>query len=82
MVTAMARRSKQAVAAALRGHKEINLRAMKLLDPGGILVTTSCSYHLDDATFLKMREDAAADARVRCWILAVRTQAGDHPEQR
>ncbi|MFQ5656518.1 MAG: class I SAM-dependent rRNA methyltransferase [Candidatus Methylomirabilales bacterium] len=70
-------KSKQAVAPALRGYKEINLRALKLLSPGGILATSSC--HLSEATFLKMLEDAVADARVRCRILAVRTQAGDHP---
>ncbi len=72
-------KSKAAVAAALRGYKEINLRAMKLLSPGGILVTSSCSYHLSEATFVKMLEDAAADARVQCRTLAVRTQAADHP---
>ncbi|MFQ5532731.1 MAG: class I SAM-dependent rRNA methyltransferase [Candidatus Methylomirabilales bacterium] len=72
-------KSKTAVASALRGYKEINLRALKLLNPSGILATSSCSYHLSEAAFLKMLEDAAADARVRCRILAVRTQAGDHP---
>ncbi len=72
-------KSKEAVLSALRGYKEINLRAMKLLDPGGILVTSSCSYHVSEATFLEMLQDAAADARVRCRILAIRTQASDHP---
>ncbi|MFQ5847994.1 MAG: class I SAM-dependent rRNA methyltransferase [Candidatus Methylomirabilales bacterium] len=72
-------KSKEAVAGALRGYKEINLRAMKLVRPAGILVTSSCSYHLTAAAFLAMLEDAAADARVRCRILAVRTQARDHP---
>lgn len=72
-------KSKDAVAAALRGYKEINLRAMKLLTPGGILATASCSYHLDEAAFLKMLEEAAADAKVRCRVLEVRTQARDHP---
>jgi len=72
-------KSKEAVAGALRGYKEINLRAMKLLAPGGILATSSCSYHLGEETFLRMLEDAAADARVRCRILAVRGQSGDHP---
>ena len=52
---------------------------MKLLGPGGILVTSSCSYHLSEATFLEILADAAADARIRHRILAVRTQAGDHP---
>lgn len=72
-------KSKQAVAGALRGYKEINLRAMKLLRPGGVLVTSSCSYHVSEAIFLQMLEDAAADARIQCRILAVRTQSDDHP---
>lgn len=72
-------KSKEAVAGALRGYKEINLRALKLLRPGGILVTSSCSYHISEATFLEMLEDAAADAKVRCRIRSVRTQSEDHP---
>ncbi len=72
-------KSRDAVVGALRGYKEINLRAMKLLRPGGILVTSSCSYHVSEVTFLKMLEDAATDARVQCRILAVRAQAADHP---
>ncbi|MEE8281990.1 MAG: class I SAM-dependent rRNA methyltransferase [candidate division NC10 bacterium] len=72
-------KSKEAVAGALRGYKEINLRAMKLLRPGGILVTSSCSYHVSEATFLDMLQDAAGDARLRYRILAVRSQSGDHP---
>src|SRR3989304_3305247 len=55
-------KGKEAVAGALRGYKEINLRAMKLLGPGGILVTCSCSYHVDAPTFLAMPRAAAADA--------------------
>lgn len=72
-------KSKEAVAGALRGYKEINLRAMKLLRPGGVLVTSSCSYHVSEATFLQMLEDAAADAKIQCRILAVRAQSADHP---
>lgn len=72
-------KSKEALPGALRGYKEINLRAMKLLNTGGILVTSSCSYHLNEATFLKLLGDAAADAKVQCRILAIRTQATDHP---
>jgi 23S rRNA (cytosine1962-C5)-methyltransferase len=72
-------KSKAAVAAALRGYKEINLRAMKLLNPGGVLITASCSYHLDEDTFLDMLEEAASDAKGRFRILEVRTQAKDHP---
>lgn len=72
-------KSKEALPGALRGYKEINLRAMKLLNTGGILVTSSCSYHLSEATFLQMLEDAATDAKIQCRILAIRTQAPDHP---
>ncbi len=64
---------------ALRGYKEINLRAMKLLGPGGILVTCSCSYHVDAATFLDMLRLAAADAHREFHLRELRTQATDHP---
>lgn len=72
-------RSRDAVAGALRGYKEINLRAMKLLRPGGILVTCSCSYHLDQETFLGVLQAAAADAGRRFHLRDYRTQARDHP---
>jgi 23S rRNA (cytosine1962-C5)-methyltransferase len=72
-------KGKEAVAGALRGYKEINLRAMKLLGPGGILVTCSCSYHVDAATFLDMLRTAAADAHKEFRLVALRTQARDHP---
>ena len=68
-----------ALAGALRGYNEINLRAMKLLDRGGTLVTCSCSYHVDAATFLDMLRSAAADARREFRLLELRTQAADHP---
>ena len=65
---------------ARRAYKEINLRAMKLLNPGGILITCSCSYHLSRELFEETLRSAAADAgrtlRVREW----RGQAADHPE--
>jgi 23S rRNA (cytosine1962-C5)-methyltransferase len=72
-------KGKETVGGALRGYKEINLRAMRLLRPGGILITCSCSYHIDEATFLTMLEEAAADAHCRMRVLAVRRQAADHP---
>ncbi len=72
-------KGREAVAGALRGYKEINLRAMKLLAPGGILVTCSCSYHVDAATFMDMLRSAAADARREFRLLESRTQCGDHP---
>ncbi len=64
---------------ALRGYKEINLRAFKLLAPGGRLVTSSCSYHLSEVRFGLMLREAAADAHRRVRILARRGQAIDHP---
>ena len=68
-----------ALAGALRGYKEINLRAMKLLAPGGILVTCSCSYHVDAPAFLEMLRGAAADAHREFRLRELRTQAADHP---
>ncbi len=65
---------------ALRGYKEINLRAMRLLAPGGILCTFSCSYHVDRSAFRAMLVSAATDAgRTMRWI-ENRGQALDHPE--
>ena len=72
-------KGRDALAGALRGYNEINLRAMKLLDRGGTLVTCSCSYHVDAATFLDMLRSAAADARREFRLLELRTQAADHP---
>jgi 23S rRNA (cytosine1962-C5)-methyltransferase len=72
-------RSKRTLAAALRGYKELNLRALKMLRPGGILVTCSCSYHVSEADFLEMLTSAANDARRRMFILEKRGQAKDHP---
>lgn len=71
---------RDAVQKALRGYKEINLRAMRLLKPGGHLCSFSCSFHIGTALFREMLEDAAADAgRPMRWIEA-RGQAADHPE--
>lgn len=72
-------KGREALAGALRGYNEINLRAMKLLDRGGILVTCSCSYHVDAGTFLDMLRSAAADAHREFRLLELRTQAADHP---
>lgn len=70
---------RDSVAQALRGYKEINLRAMRLLSPGGYLCTFSCSYHVGPDLFREMLEEAAADAgRPMRWIEA-RGQAPDHP---
>jgi 23S rRNA (cytosine1962-C5)-methyltransferase len=72
-------KSKRALDAALRGYKELNLRALKMLRPGGILVTCSCSYHVDPADFLEMLTEAAHDAHRTLRLVEVRGQARDHP---
>ena len=72
-------RGRAALAAALRGYKEINLRALRLLAPGGRLATFSCSHHVDETTFETTCREAAADAGTRLRILDRLTQARDHP---
>lgn len=71
---------KDAVAAALRGYKELNLRALRILSPGGVLCTFSCSYHMSPLMFREMLESAAADADRPVHWLEWRGQAADHPE--
>jgi 23S rRNA (cytosine1962-C5)-methyltransferase len=65
--------------AAIRGYKELNLRALKMLRPGGILVTCSCSYHVGQADFVGMLGAAALDAHRTLRLIEVRGQAKDHP---
>jgi len=72
-------KSKRNLETALRGYKELNLRALKMLRPGGILVTCSCSYHVSPAEFLEVVVQAARDAHRNPRILESRTQAKDHP---
>lgn len=72
-------RTKRAVPTALKGYKELNLRALKMLRPGGILVTCSCSFHVGEAEFLEMLGSAAADAGRRLRVLEKRGAALDHP---
>jgi 23S rRNA (cytosine1962-C5)-methyltransferase len=72
-------KTKRDLDAALRGYKELNLRALKMLRPGGILVTCSCSYHLSQSNFLEMLASAALDAHRTLRLLEVRTQSKDHP---
>ena len=72
-------KSKRDLDTALRGYKELNLRALKMLRPGGILVTCSCSYHISAVNFLAVVAEAARDARRELRILETRTQAKDHP---
>jgi 23S rRNA (cytosine1962-C5)-methyltransferase len=72
-------KSRRHIAAALTGHKEINLRALRLLGPGGILVTCSCSHHVSEAMLLELVAQAALDADRTLRVLERRTQAQDHP---
>jgi 23S rRNA (cytosine1962-C5)-methyltransferase len=72
-------RSRQTLPAALRGYKEINLRAMILLAPGGTLITSSCSYHVDAESFEAMLAEAAADAGRAIQVVERRGAARDHP---
>ncbi|MGA8505498.1 MAG: class I SAM-dependent rRNA methyltransferase [Candidatus Sulfotelmatobacter sp.] len=72
-------KSKRDLDAALRGYKELNLRSLKMLRPGGILVTCSCSYHVSQPDFLEMIAEAARDAHRMLRLLEVRGQSQDHP---
>jgi len=72
-------KNRAAVGRALAGYKEINLRALRLLASGGHLITCSCSYHVDESTFVAVVTDAALDARVTVTLVEKRTQARDHP---
>lgn len=72
-------KNRASIAAAARGYKEINLRAIKLLNPGGVLITCTCSYHMSEELFLKLLTEAANDAHRRVQLLEKRTQASDHP---
>ena len=72
-------KSKDAVDKAVRGYKEINLRALKLLEPGGFLITCSCSYHVHEADFEEILAAAAADAAATVTVVEKRRQARDHP---
>ncbi|GEM49387.1 class I SAM-dependent rRNA methyltransferase [Deinococcus cellulosilyticus] len=76
---AFAKRRKD-LEAAYGAYKELNLRCMKLLNPGGVLASSSCSFHVSDSDFYEMLGDAARDAGRRFRILDRRTQAPDHPE--
>lgn len=72
-------KTRAAVPAALRGYKEINLRAMKMLVDGGFLITCSCSHHVLPDAFAEMLISAAADAKVTLRQIEARTQGRDHP---
>jgi len=72
-------KNKAALPKALAGYKEINLRALRLLEPGGVLVTCTCSYHVQDALFAEVVHEAAIDAGCQVSVVERRTQGRDHP---
>ena len=72
-------KTKRAVEGALRGYRELNLRALKMLRPGGRLITCSCSHHVSLGEFMEMLRAAAGDARRRMRLVEVRGAAADHP---
>ena len=73
-------KNRESIPAALRGYKEVNLRAMRLLAPGGLLYTASCSFHISKSLFLEMLQIAAGDSGRRIALRAIRGQPVDHPE--
>ena len=72
-------KNRASLKSALRGYKEINLRALKLLNRGGVLVTCTCSYHVSEELFVDVLAQAAIDAHRRVQIMEKRMQATDHP---
>ena len=72
-------KNRASLKAAIRGYKEINLRALKLLNPGGVLITCTCSYHVSEELFIEILAQAAIDAHRRVQIVEKRMQATDHP---
>ena len=72
-------KNRASLKAAIRGYKEINLRALKLLNAGGVLITCTCSYHISEELFLEIIAHAALDARRRVQVIEKRMQASDHP---
>ncbi|HKG47535.1 MAG TPA: class I SAM-dependent rRNA methyltransferase [Pyrinomonadaceae bacterium] len=72
-------KNRASLKAAIRGYKEINLRALKLLNPGGVLITCTCSYHVSEELFLEILAQAAIDAHRRVQVVERRMQASDHP---
>lgn len=72
-------KSKETVKDALRGYKEINLRALKILREGGFLISCSCSQHIKPDMFLSVIKEAANDAKRNVRLVEQRTQSKDHP---
>lgn len=73
-------KARSALSGALRGYREINLRGLRILKPGGILLTASCSFHVSRPQFLQVLSEAAADSGRRVTLLQVLGQGIDHPE--
>src|SRR5262249_34854523 len=72
-------KTKRDLDSAIRGYKELNLRALKMLQPGGVLVTCSCSYHVGLTDFIEMVASAALDAHRSPRLIEIRGQAKEHP---
>ena len=72
-------KSRNQIDAAARGYKDINLRALRLLGPGGVLITCSCSHHMSEAMLLEIVAEASLDAGRTLRVLERRAQAHDHP---
>ena len=72
-------KNKREIEDALRGYRELNVRGFRLVKPGGILVTASCSYHVDETTFEAVVRAAAADAGRDAVVLGRGAQDLDHP---
>jgi 23S rRNA (cytosine1962-C5)-methyltransferase len=72
-------KSRKQVDDAARGYKDINVRALKMLEPGGVLVTCSCSHHISEAMLAEIVAEAALDAGRTLRVLERRTQSADHP---
>jgi 23S rRNA (cytosine1962-C5)-methyltransferase len=72
-------KNKASVEKALAGYKDINLRALRILNPGGYLVTCSCSYNVDEATFAQILYEASVDSHVPVTVVEKRMQGRDHP---
>ncbi|MDX6712886.1 MAG: rRNA (cytosine1962-C5)-methyltransferase [Blastocatellia bacterium] len=72
-------KNRGSVHAAIRGYKEINLRALKLLNTGGVLISCTCSYHMSESMFLEVIADAAVDSKRRVQLVEKRMQSSDHP---
>ena len=72
-------KNKASIPNALAGYKEINLRALRLLNPGGFLITCSCSYNVDEGMFAEAVFEASADAHIPVTVVEKRMQGRDHP---